>query len=68
MGKIFVMLKEEKSSILTTFQGIRIFELIGESGPQAVLQLSIALRIGYIGWIQVRVEKPVFFIDQRSQM
>ena len=64
----FVTLKEEKASILTTFQGIRIFELIGESGPQAVLQLSIALRIGYIDWIQVRVEKPVLFIDQRSQM
>ena len=50
----YVHWKKEKSSILTTFQGIRLFELIGESGPQAVLQLSIALRIGYIDWIQVR--------------
>ena len=51
----YVQCKNEKSSILTTFQGIRLFELIGESGPQAILQVSIALRIGYTGWVQVRV-------------
>ena len=68
VAREYVKLKKEKSSILTTFQGIRIFELIGESGPQALLQLSIALRIGYIDWIQVRVEKSVLFIDQGSQM
>ena len=47
--------------ILTVFQGIRIFELIGESGPQAALQLSIALRIGYINEIQVRILKDDLF-------
>ena len=50
----YIRCKNEKSSTLTTFQGIRLFELIGESGPQAILQVSIALRIGYTGWVQVR--------------
>lgn len=54
-AKDYVKWRKEKSRILTVFQGIRLFELIGESGPQAALQLSIALRIGYIGEIQVRV-------------
>ena len=52
-AKFYVKWKNEKSRILTIFQGIRLFELIGESGPQAILQLSIALRIGYTDWVQV---------------
>ena len=55
VARDYIRCKNEKSSILTTFQGIRLFELIGESGPQAILQVSIALRIGYTGWVQVRV-------------
>ena len=55
VAKDYIQCKNEKSGILTTFQGIRLFELIGESGPQAILQVSIALRIGYTGWVQVRV-------------
>ena len=51
----YVRFKNERSSILTTFQGIRLFELVGESGPQAILQVSIALRIGYTDWVQVSI-------------
>ena len=40
--------KKKYCKILTVFQGIRLYEIIGESGPQAALQLSIALRVGYI--------------------
>ena len=54
-AKDYVRWRREQSRILTAFQGIRLFELLGESGPQAVLQLSIALRIGYTDWIQERV-------------
>ena len=60
-AKDYVKWRKEKSRILTVFQGIRLFELIGESGPQAALQLSIALRIGYINWIQVRVLEDHLF-------
>ena len=58
----YVHWKNEKSSILTIFQGIRLFELMGESGPQAILQVSIALRIGYTNWVQVRekINKIIF--------
>ena len=61
-AKKYVYWKKEKSSILTIFQGIRLFELIGESGPQAILHVSIALRIGYTNWFQVRgiINKIIF--------
>ena len=45
--------KIDHGRIVTIFQGIRLYEIIGESGPQAVLQMSIAFRIGYIGFTQV---------------
>ena len=31
--------------MMNIFQGIRLYEVFGESGPQAVLQMSIAFRI-----------------------
>ena len=45
--------KKKYFKLVTIFQGIRLYEIIGESGPQAALQLSIFLRVGYINWIQV---------------
>ena len=64
-AKKYVHWKNKKSSILTIFQGIRLFELIGESGPQAILQVSIALRIGYTNWVQVReiINKIIFYVQ-----
>ena len=58
----YVYWKNEKSSILNIFKGIRLFELIGDSGPQAILHVSIALRIGYTNSLQVRgiINKSIF--------
>ena len=45
--------KQKYCKLLNIFQGIRLYEVFGESGPQAVLQMSIAFRIGYTNYMQV---------------
>ena len=45
--------KQKYCKLLNMFQGIRLYEVFGESGPQAVLQMSIAFRIGYTNYLQV---------------
>ena len=52
-AKKFFENKKKYYKLVTIFQGIRLYEIIGESGPQAALQLSIALRVGYISSMQV---------------
>lgn len=49
----FVEANTEHNKIMCIFQQIRLFEILGESGPQAATQIAIALRVGYIGPFQI---------------
>lgn len=49
----FVKARTEYNKITCIFQQIRLFEILGESGPQAATQIAIALRVGYVGPFQI---------------
>ena len=49
----FVRAKADLDKIMCIFQEIRLFEIVGESGPQAALQICFALRVGFTGWFQM---------------
>ena len=53
LAKDYLKSRQTYCRLLTIFQGIRLYEVFGESGPQAVLQMSIAFRIGYTDYLQV---------------
>ena len=45
--------REQRNRIMCICQEIRLYEILGESGPQAALQICFALRKGYTGPWQV---------------
>ena len=52
-SEVYTKAKKQRNRIMCIFQEIRLFEILGESGPQAALQICFALRKGYTGPWQV---------------
>ena len=49
----YVEAKEAYTKNLTEFQELKLYEAFGEAAPQAVLQFSIILQLGYISPLQI---------------
>ena len=49
----YLKAKRKHNRIKCIFQEIRLFEIVGESGPQATAQICFALRTGYQGPFQI---------------
>ena len=53
IAKNYLKAKRRHNRIRCIFQEIRLFEIVGESGPQATAQICFALRTGYQGPFQI---------------
>ena len=49
----FVQSKETYTKTMTEFQLLKLYEAFGEAAPQAVLQFSIALQLGYVSPLHI---------------
>ena len=49
----YIEAKEKYLEIMTDFQKMKLYEVFGESAPQAALQIGIVLQVGTISWTQI---------------